>query len=130
MASVKTSKRINLTQLDVELGSIGLRAVGAIPFDPEEKTIEADIPQSTLEAAVEAHVAVDPMAKHNTVRDQITAAMDGLANIIASPDLAAGTLTAAQLSNAARQLQSAVKLEARTLRVIIRRLMNDYSGTD
>lgn len=75
----------------------------------------------------ETTVNVDVTAE--TVRTQAAAALAGLQAIIDSADLPAGTLTAAQLSVAARQTQDAVKFQARAIRRLIRVALADYSDS-
>lgn len=65
-----------------------------------------------------------------TVREQLANALATLQTIIDSPDPAAGTLTSAQLSNAVRSLNTAVKALARHERRLIRLALADYTGSD
>lgn len=63
VASVSTSKKINPSQLGVEMGRVPLRVVG--PDEDDQTRIESDaVTQSALDSAVAAHVAdgawVDP----------------------------------------------------------------------
>jgi HPt (histidine-containing phosphotransfer) domain-containing protein len=65
-----------------------------------------------------------------TLDQALAAAMAAMQQIVDAPDLAAGTLTAAQLSNACRSLQTAVKVEARLLRRLVRHVRGDMTGSD
>lgn len=67
-----TSKEINLDQLDKELGSKGLNG----DFnDPAKKVIVAadgsDVSDAQLEAAIAAHVAVDPNAAKEAAKAKL-----------------------------------------------------------
>jgi len=71
-----------------------------------------------------------PWQNADTIDQRLAAAMAALQQIIDAADIAPGTLTAAQLSNAVRALQAAVKTEARALRRIIRHVRGDLTGSD
>lgn len=69
-------------------------------------------------------------ANTQAVQDRLDAALAGMQAIIDTADLAAGTLTSAQLSTAARQLQTAVKTEARLLKNVVRYLRSTFDSVD
>lgn len=69
-------------------------------------------------------------ANERTVADQLAATLASLQAIIDAADPAAGTLTAAQLSNAVRSLTTAVKTLARGERRLIRYAVRDFTGSD
>lgn len=71
-----------------------------------------------------------PWRVRDTIEQQLGAAMVAMQQIIDAPDLAGGTLTAAQLSNAARAQQTASKAMARLLRRMLRQLRGDLTGSD
>lgn len=73
-----------------------------------------------------------PIEQQNqtTVEEQLRAALGTLDTIINAAAPGAGTLTSAQLSNAVRSLDTAVKLLARGERRLIRRALADYTGSD
>lgn len=56
MSAVTTTRPVNLDQLATELGGILLTAAG----NGDETTVTADVPQAALQAAIDAHVPVEP----------------------------------------------------------------------
>jgi len=108
MISVTTTKVINLDQLDRELGRVGLvcrddgttRVVGA----PDD-----NVTQAQLQAAVDAHVAVDRDANGATLRRRAQNALATNATFLglASPSNAQN---AAQVKALTRQMNGLVRL--------------------
>lgn len=136
MAEVRTSRPILLRQLVAELGA-SARMVGP---NAGETIVRSDVAQDALESGIALHEP-NPVAfplpppsteeaNAATVGQQLDAALANLSAIIDTADLPAGTLTAAQLSNAVRQLQTAVKVLARNQRRLIRWGLNRFDGAD
>ena len=72
--TVATTKKINLAQLDTELGGYGLNgAVGLVQVVEGSPVTEAE-----LAAAIEAHVYVDPDAERLAVRESVMAKLAAL----------------------------------------------------
>ena len=74
-----TSKEINLSQLDQELGGKGLNG----DFnDPKKKLIEpsenSDVTEAQLEAAIAAHMAVDENAMAIAAKEAAQAKLEAL----------------------------------------------------
>lgn len=85
--------------------------------------------------AVQVTVQVDDavlaaQANQRTVGDRLDQALANMQQIIDATDLPAGTLTAAQLSTAARQLQTAVKAQARLLKNLVRQARSTFDQVD
>ena len=92
MASVETADAVNLYQLSVELGGVGIRRVG--PRADGSSTLSADVDQAVLDAAIAAHVAdpavVPPAGQPDRTAEQRLAEAhqvleDGAAEIAALP---------------------------------------------
>jgi hypothetical protein len=72
--TVATTKKINLAQLDTELGGYGLNgAEGLVQVVEGSPVTEAE-----LAAAIEAHVYVDPDAERLAVRESVMAKLAAL----------------------------------------------------
>lgn len=99
--------------------------VSLICFDEQPANVVA-----SWQAACAGSPPSTPQRTRAALEDQLASAMAAMQQIIDTPDIAAGTLTTAQLSNAVRQLQTAVKAEARLLRRILRVMRADYTGAD
>lgn len=69
-------------------------------------------------------------ANQASVRDLVNQALAQLQAVIDTADLPDGTLSGAALSNAARQLQTAAKVNARATRRLIRLALDLYDATD
>lgn len=72
MSTVTTTKRINLPDLDRELGSPGIQMVDT----GQDREISGPVAQATLQAAVDAHVWVDRDANAGQLRDRARQALD------------------------------------------------------
>jgi hypothetical protein len=145
VTTTKTSKRINLPQLDAELGGVGLVSRGGLAMSGGEKEIEApaSVTKAALDAAIAAHVAVDVDANAATVAASLTAALAtidamqaGLDAIVAASAPGNGSLSTAVLSGVVRDqhgrlrtLATNVKTLSQNQRLLIRRALGDYSGT-
>lgn len=82
MSSVTTTRPIGLDQLNAELGMPGLTAVTS----DAETTVTADVPQATLQAAIDKHVPEEPPptleALVASLRERVTAAEAATDDII------------------------------------------------
>lgn len=113
-STVTTSKRIDLGQLDSEMGGAGLRATTL----DSGTTIESDVAQATLEAAVSAHVAIDKAGNETTLRSR---AVDALAT---------NRTFLARISLTNTQVSDQVKALTRQNNGLIRILLQQFDGTD
>lgn len=121
MTVLATTRRIDLTKLAFPASQ---------RWDGTAGEVEADRPLAELQAAVAAAPDDNSQANQSTINDRLDQALAAMQTIIDTPDLAAGTLTAAQLSTAARQLQTAAKAEARLLKNVVRHLRATYNAVD
>ena len=127
MAEVTTTKLINLAQLTTEMGGIGLSAHTS---DGTTTVHTEDVDQATLQAAIDAHVAIDVAANQRTVEEQLAHDMDAMASskaaldtLIAKPN---NTLTAADTKVIARELRTMTNVINR----LCRTALSDYDSTE
>lgn len=127
MSEVTTTKLVNLSQLSTEMGGVTL---DVRKVDGTTTVSTDDVDQATLQAAIDAHVAIDVDANKRTVEETLAHDMDAMADtkaaldtLIAKPN---NTITAADTKTIAREL--------RTMSNVINRLcrsaLGDFDGTD
>lgn len=125
MSTATTSKRINVRQLDTELGNIGIVCRGADPASTGEKTIEAPVSQAALAAAIAGHAAVDTDANASTLRQRAQAALAANATFVGAtkPNTASAQASAAydQTVRLTRECSALIKL--------VLGLLDDTTGT-
>lgn len=115
-----------------------LISLDALPFPavlrgtPGEYTVEADQPEAALRAAVDAAPpAVDPavdVTVRRTIHDDLLQGLATMQQIIDAPAVTFTNLAGAQ--TAMRDVQTAIKAEARQLRRLSRLALGLLDGSD
>lgn len=110
MTTVATDKAINTRRLSEELGGIGFR----IEFDGTTRTITADVDAATLQAKIDAHVAIDEDGNRRTLEQRAVTALAANATYLArtSPTTAQQT---AQIKALTQQVNALIRLQAGAL---------------
>lgn len=135
MTTITTTRRIDLAQLDTEVGSPGLNMVGDPDSDgPKEITAPDTVTAASLQAAVDAHVWVDRAANDATLRQQ---ARDSLTTLRTSVD-ALKTITdkannqvgPADTKAVARETRRVARQVLALTRIVIEALETADTGTD
>lgn len=75
MSTVTTARPIDEGQLDAELGDVGVTSLRV----GDEVTVTADVPQATLQAAIDAHIPAPPPP---TRIEQLQAQVDELTDLL------------------------------------------------
>lgn len=114
MSTVTTTRAINFLQLNTELGG----SLVGVNNDGTTRTVTADVPQATLQAAVDAHVAVDEDGNRATLQQRAAAALDANRTYLALTGPTAAQTTAQ------------VKTLTRECTALIRLLLNRLDSTD
>lgn len=108
MSTVTTTKIINSNQLAAEVASKFVGVI-AISDDGTVRTVTADMPQADLQAAIDAHTAIDERANRATLVDRAATALQANRDFLAlaSPTNAQ---TLAQVKALTRQNTALIRL--------------------
>lgn len=98
--------------------------------DEQHGTPAYTIGDEEVTAAYPVEAVPVEQTNERLVRERVAQALATLQTIIDTPNIPAGALTGAQLSNVARGNQSQVKDIARILRGVIRLTVGDFTQTD
>lgn len=116
MATIETTRAVNLAQLSAEMG--GKNLSGKVEGATTAVTSFDSTTQAALQAAVDAHVAVDERANRTTIEQQAATALANNKSFlaIASPTTA--------------QITAQVKALTRQNNALIRLALGRLDGTD
>lgn len=130
MSTYTTPRPVDLRQLAEEMGTDEL----SMRDDGTERTITCygAITQAQLEAAVDAHVAIDEEGNRRTLEDQALAAMQNNRDDIATNNtyLAIASPTNAQVAAQVKALTAQSTRQARQLNGVARLVLGKLDATD